>query len=427
MIDLKQLRQNPQTVREALSRRGMGQLVDGVLALDQRRRELLVQVEQYRGQRNQVSERVASIKREHGDAGDLIEAMRTLNAELASLEEQLKDVDAQVLEASLVIPNPPHEDVVPGGEEHNQILSLWGTPRQFSFTPLPHWEIGQNLGILDFDRGGKVSGTRFLFYRGQGAALERALMNFMLAVHVKEHGYTEMLPPYLVSAESCLGTGNLPKFAEEMFQTTDGRFLIPTAEVPLTNYHRDEILSGDALPIKYVAYSPCFRSEAGSAGRDTRGLIRMHQFQKVEMVKFVHPDASYLELESLVDDARAILELLALPYRKVALAAGDLSFSSAKTYDLEVWLPAANTYREISSCSNFEAFQARRAGIRFRPAGGGKVDYVHTLNGSGLAIGRTVAAILENYQMADGRVRVPEVLRPYLGGQELIEPERVPL
>lgn len=348
--------------------------------------------------------------------------MREVGDQIKELDEELRVIEEELNALLLSIPNLPHETVPIGDTEDDNVeIRKWGELPQFDFEPKPHWDVATELGIIDFERAAKVTGSRFVFYKGLGAKLERALMSFMLDLHTEQHGYTEMLPPYLVNRASLTGTGQLPKFEEDVFLVEkEDYFLIPTAEVPVTNYYRDEILSAKDLPAKFAAYSACFRSEAGSAGRDTRGLIRQHQFNKVELVKFVKPEDSYDELEKLTNDAEKVLQLLGLPYRVVAICTGDLGFTAAKKYDLEVWLPSYNTYREISSCSNFEDFQARRANIRFRREPKGKPEFVHTLNGSGLAIGRTVAAILENYQQKDGRVRIPEALRPYMGGKEYI-------
>ncbi|GAB7388482.1 serine--tRNA ligase [Bacillaceae bacterium] len=423
MLDVKLLRNDLQNVKEALRKRGAE--VEGLerfAELDKRRRELLQESESLKNRRNVVSEEVARLKREKQDASRLIEEMKDVAARIKALDEEVRKVESELEQLLLTIPNTPHESVPVGASDADNVpVRHWGEIPQFAFTAKPHWELAANLGILDFEAAGKVTGSRFVFYKGLGARLERALINFMLDLHTQEHGYEEILPPFIVNRDSMTGTGQLPKFAEDAFKLVDtDYFLIPTAEVPVTNYHREEILSADDLPKKYVAYSPCFRSEAGAAGRDTRGLIRQHQFNKVELVKFVKPEDSYAELESLVENAERVLQLLGLPYRVVSLCSGDLGFSAAKTYDLEVWLPSYGTYREISSCSNFEDFQARRANIRFRREPKAKPEFVHTLNGSGLAVGRTLAAVLENYQQKDGSVLVPEALRPYMGGIERI-------
>ncbi|MCU9615352.1 serine--tRNA ligase [Caldibacillus lycopersici] len=418
MFDVKILRSNFEEVQEKLKFRGEDLTDLGKFEqLDSRRRELILQSEKLKKQRNDVSSQVAVLKREKKDADHLIKEMREVGEEIKQLDEELNVVDNELNQLLLSIPNLPHESVPVGeSEDDNVEIRKWGEVPVFDFEPKPHWDIATELGIIDFERAAKVTGSRFTFLKGVGAKLERALISFMLDLHTEEHGYTEMLPPYLVNRTSLTGTGQLPKFAEDAFLVEkEDYFLIPTAEVPVTNYHRDEILSVEDLPLKYAAYSACFRSEAGSAGRDTRGLIRQHQFNKVELVKFVKPEDSYEELEKLVQDAERVLQLLKLPYRVLNMCTADLGFTAAKKYDIEVWLPSYNTYREISSCSNFEAFQARRANIRFRRDPKGKPEHLHTLNGSGLAIGRTVAAILENYQQADGSVLVPEVLRPYLG------------
>ena len=423
MLDVKFVRENPELVEAGLKKRGMEMGLDNFLALEKKRRQTLGEVEQLKSRRNKVSETIAQKKKAGEEAQDLIEEMRAVSQQIKELDEQLKAMEEDIQASLLNIPNIPHDSVPEGlSDEDNQEVRRWGEPRQFDFTPKAHWEIAEDLDILDFERAGKVTGTRFTFYKGLGARLERALINFMLDLHTGEHHYVELFPPFLVNSSSMTGTGQLPKFAEDMFKVENhDLYLIPTAEVPVTNIYANEILDGTQLPIYHCAYSACFRAEAGAHGRDTRGLIRQHQFNKVELVKFAHPDHSYEELEKLTNNAERVLQLLGLPYRVVNLCAGDLGFSSAKTYDLEVWLPAFNNYREISSCSNFGDFQARRANIRFRE-GKSKPRYVHTLNGSGVAVGRTVAAILENYQEADGSVRIPEVLQPYMGGIERIVP-----
>ncbi|MEL7625061.1 MAG: serine--tRNA ligase [Clostridiales bacterium] len=424
MLDAKGIRTNPDKVKEGLIRRNSDPgLVDQFLAADERRRKNLAVSEEKKSQRNKESENVAKMKKAGEDASQVMVRMRELGDEIKALDEELREIDEELQAVLLSIPNVPHESVPAGSdEEANVEVRRWGTPREFAFPAKAHWEIGEALNILDFERAAKVTGARFTFYRGLGARLERALIAFMLDQHTENHGYEELIPPFMVNRDSMVGTGQLPKFAEDMFRLegNQGYYLIPTAEVPVTNYYRDEILEAQQLPIYHCAYTPCFRAEAGSAGRDTRGLIRQHQFNKVEMVKFALPEQSYDELESLTANAEAILKQLELPYRVMALSTGDLGFSSAKTYDLEVWLPSAGMYREISSCSNFEDFQARRANIRFRREPKAKPEFVHTLNGSGLAIGRTTSAILENYQNADGSITIPEVLRPYMGGLEKI-------
>ncbi|MCR4440558.1 MAG: serine--tRNA ligase [Peptococcaceae bacterium] len=423
MLDIKFIRNNPGLVKESLLKRnGTTDLVEEFLAVDEMRREKISTVEQLKNKRNTVSEKIGALKKAGRDAGGLVEEMRTVSRQIKEMDEEIRAIDEKLNSIIMTIPNIPHHTVPVGPDESaNRLERRWGNPRQFDFEPRPHWEIGELLGILDFERAAKVTGARFTFYKGPGARLERALINFMLDLHIGEHGYIELLPPFMVNRDSMTGTGQLPKFEEDMFHLEGiDYFLIPTAEVPVTNIHRDEILNEEDLPIYYAAYSPCFRAEAGAHGRDTRGLIRQHQFNKVEMVKFTHPDTSYEELEKLTANAERVLQLLELPYQVVCLSTGDMGFSSAKTYDLEVWLPSFGTYREISSCSNFEDFQARRANIRFRPSDKGKPQYVHTLNGSGLAIGRTVSAILENYQEEDGSVVVPRALRAYMGGMEKI-------
>jgi len=390
--------------------------------MDVRRRELLQESESLKNRKNVVSQEVARLKKAGENADAIIAEMKQVSDRIKELDDEIRDIEEKLEELLLRIPNIPHETVPVGAsEDDNVVIRTWGEKPQFDFEPLPHWEIAANLDILDFERAGKVTGSRFVFYKGLGARLERALIQFMMDVHSEEFGYTEMLPPLMVNRASLTGTGQLPKFEEDAFKVADtDYFMIPTAEVPVTNYHRDEILSISELPKYYVAYSPCFRAEAGAAGRDTRGIIRQHQFNKVELVKLVLPETSYDELETLTKQAERILQLLGLPYRVVQLCTGDLGFSAAKTYDLEVWLPSQGTYREISSCSNFEDFQARRANIRFRRDANAKPEYVHTLNGSGLAVGRTVAAILENGLQADGSVVIPEVLRPYMRNQMVI-------
>lgn len=425
MLDLKFLRQNPAAVADGMARRRFPFDLDAFLALEERRRALLTAVEQKKGQRNAASAEVAKAKRAGGDAAHILAGLGALSDDIKALDETAKAIDAEVAELLLGVPNLPHATTPDGASENdNPTVRTVGTPRVFSdFAPREHQDIGAALG-LDAERAVKLSGARFVVLRGGLARLERALAAFMLDTHIAEHGYLEVATPYIVSDESLVGTGQLPKFAAELFKIEGAAaYLIPTAEVPVTNLHRGEILPETALPLGYVCHTQCFRSEAGSYGKDTKGLIRLHQFGKVELVRFVHPDASYDELEKLTSHAEAILQALDLPYRVVALCAGDLGFSSAKTYDLEVWLPGQDKYREISSCSNFEDYQARRADIRFKPEGGKKTAYVHTLNGSGLAIGRTMAAILENYVQADGSVVVPKALIPYMGGIEALEPE----
>ncbi|WCK54538.1 serine--tRNA ligase [Aneurinibacillus sp. Ricciae_BoGa-3] len=424
MLDVKRLRNDFESVKKALQNRGEKlNEIDKFAEFDTKRRALLTESEQLKNKRNTVSEQIAVLKKEKKDAADLIAEMKEVSTKIKDFDEEIRVLEEEISQIMLSIPNVPHESVPAGlTEDDNVPIRQWGEPTKFDFEPKPHWEIATELGILDFEAAAKVTGSRFVFYKGLGAKMERALINYMLDLHTMQHGYEEILPPYIVNRESMTGTGQLPKFEEDAFKVADtDYFLIPTAEVPVTNYHRDEILSGDKLPIRYAAFSACFRSEAGSAGRDTRGLIRQHQFNKVELVKFVKPETSYDELESLVGNAEKVLQLLNLPYQVLNMCAGDLGFTAAKKYDIEVWIPSYNTYREISSCSNFEDFQARRAGIRFRRDPKAKPEFVHTLNGSGLAIGRTMAAILENYQQADGSVVIPEALRPYMGGVAKIE------
>ncbi|OCA88600.1 serine--tRNA ligase [Bacillus sp. FJAT-27225] len=423
MLDIKVLRADFEEVKKKLEHRGEDLTDLGKFGeLDRKRRDLIVEAEQLKSKRNEVSQQVAVLKREKKNADELIVQMRDVGDRIKELDHKLRDVEEELDQLMLSIPNLPHESVPVGETEDDNVeIRKWGEVRDFGFEPKPHWDIADHLQILDFERATKVAGSRFVFYKGLGARLERALMNFMLDLHIDEHGYEEVLPPYMVNRTSMTGTGQLPKFEEDAFRIeSEDYFLIPTAEVPVTNLHRDEILHGEQLPIRYAAYSACFRSEAGSAGRDTRGLIRQHQFNKVELVKFVKPEDSYDELEKLTADAEKVLKLLELPYRVLSMCTGDLGFTAAKKYDIEVWIPSYGTYREISSCSNFEAFQARRANIRFRREPGAKPEHVHTLNGSGLAVGRTVAAILENYQQEDGSVVIPEVLRPYMGGRSEI-------
>lgn len=415
MLDMKWMRTNPELVIAGCKRRGDELDMTPFLDADAKRRALTTEIEALQQERNTKSKEIGKLKKNGEDASQIMAEVSAVNEKIKALDGELDAAEKAVRDFAVRIPNIPDDTVPDGGEDDFRVERAVGVPRSFEFEPLAHWDIGENLAILDFERAAKVTGSRFVFYRGLGARLERAVVSFMLDTHTGKHGYTELMPPYMTNSTSDFGTGQLPKFAEDMFhlENTD-YYLIPTAEVPVTNYHRDEILKEADLPYKYCAFSPCFRSEAGSAGRDTRGIIRQHQFHKVELVKLSHPDNSWDELESLTANAEAILQALELPYRVITLAAGDIGFSSAKTYDIEVWLPSYNTYREISSCSNFVDFQARRANLRFRDADG-KVRFVHTLNGSGLAVGRTVAAILENYQNADGSVTVPEALRPYMG------------
>ena len=426
MLDLRMIRQDPERIRQALQNRGEEAPLDELLAMDERRRSILVEVEQLKAKRNSVSEEIARLKREKQDAQSLVEEMRLVSQQIKEMDAEVRDVEAALEDLLLRIPNIPHESVHVGASEaDNKEIRRWGEPRAFDFEPQPHWDLGVNLDILYFERAAKITGSRFYFLKGLGARLERALINFMLDLHVQEHGYTEVLPPYIVNKDSATGTGQLPKFGEDMFKLEGlDYYLIPTAEVPVTNLYRDEILDIEQLPIYHVAYSACFRSEAGSAGRDTRGLIRVHQFDKVELVKFVLPETSYDELEKLTNNAEAVLQRLGLPYRVTQMCTADLGFTAAKKYDPEVWMPSYGRYVEISSCSNFEDFQARRANIRFRRARGAKPEFVHTLNGSGIAVGRCLAAIMENYQQEDGSIVIPEALRPYMGGLERIEPRK---
>ncbi len=423
MLDVKFVRENFEEVKSKLKYRGEDLTgLDQFQALDSRRRELIAEVEKLKSERNEVTNQIAVLKREKKDAEAAILAMREVGDRIKLLDEELSVIEADFETVMLNLPNIPHESAPIGETEDDNIpVRHWGKVPTFDFEPKPHWEVAEGLEILDFERASKVTGSRFVFYKGLGARLERALMSFMLDLHTEEHGYEEALPPYIVNRASLTGTGQLPKFEEDVFKLEGlDYFLIPTAEVPITNLHRDEILSIDQLPLNYAAYSACFRSEAGSAGRDTRGLIRQHQFNKVELVKFVLPENSYEELESLTANAEKVLQLLELPYQVLSMCTGDLGFTAAKKYDIEVWIPSSEKYREISSCSNFEAFQARRANVRFRREANGKPEHVHTLNGSGLAIGRTVAAILENFQQVDGSVLIPKLLQPYMGGRDRI-------
>ena len=427
MLDIRILRQNLDLVRRKMQERGQKIDLDAFAALDGKRRDILQEVEALRNERNTVSKEIGEKKKRKEDASAIIARMGEVSARIKVLEDALNQAEEDLRNLLLTIPNLPHESVVCGaGSEDNPVIRSWGEKPAFDFKPRPHWEIGESLRILDFACGAKITGARFTLYRGLGALLERAIINFMLDLHTSEHGYTEVLTPFMVNRASMTGTGQLPKFEEDLFRVdkTD-YFLIPTAEVPVTNIHRDEILAEKDLPVRYVAYSPCFRAEAGSYGKDTRGLIRQHQFNKVEMVKFTVPENSYDELEKLTANAEEVLRRLGIPFRTVSLCTADLGFSAAKTYDVEAWMPGQDAYREISSCSNFEDFQARRASIRFRRGEQGKVEFVHTLNGSGLAVGRTVVAVLENGQQADGSVLIPEALRPYMKGIDRIPPVRV--
>lgn len=422
MLDIKFVRNNVDLVNEALEKRNAESNLDEFLKLDEERRELIGASEELKKTRNTVSQEIGRLKREKKNADHLTEEMRKVGKDIKKYDERLREVEEQLEDIILNIPNIPNSDVPVGDcDEDNLEVAKWGEPRKFDFEAKAHWDLGEELGILDPSTAAKVTGARFTFLKGAGARLERALVNFMLDMHTKEHGYTEVFPPFMVHRRSMTGTGQLPKFEEDAFKIEGTEyFMIPTAEVPVTNMYREQILDSKELPIKHVAYSACFRAEAGSAGRDTRGLIRQHQFNKVELVKFVKPEESYDELEKLTADAEEVLKRLGLPYRVVTLCTGDLGFSSAKTYDIEVWMPSYNRYVEISSCSNFEDFQARRADIKYRPEDGKKAVHVHTLNGSGVAIGRTVAAIMENYQTEDGNIEVPKALIPYMGGIERI-------
>jgi seryl-tRNA synthetase len=425
MLDLRFVRENIELITEKMADRGEAFDPVEFLYWDGERKRLLQQLETLRAERNRASGQVAALKKQGKDSEVEIAKMKEVSDRIKELDEEVEKCKGRLEEILLQIPNLPHPTVPPGrGSEDNREVRRWGTPPSFDFEPKPHWEIGDALDVIDLGRATKIAGARFPLLKGEGALLERALINFMLDLHTKEHGYTEVFPPLLVNRASMTGTGQLPKFEADLFRTCeDDLFLIPTAEVPMTNIHREEILDGRELPLKYAAYTPCFRREAGSYGKDTRGLIRQHQFNKVELVKFTAPEDSYEELEKLLADAERVLQRLGIPYRVVVLCVGDLGFAAAKTYDIEVWLPSQRCYREISSCSNFEEFQARRASIRYRPDGArGKLEYVHTLNGSGLAVGRTLVAILENFQQADVGVLIPEALRRYMGGLERISP-----
>ncbi len=424
MLDIKVVRDDAQKVKQALFDRGMPEMVadvDAVQELDRRRRAMLVEVEELKHERNKASEEIVRLKKEGSDTSPITERMKGISESIKEIDSGVREVDERIRALMLDIPNIPDPSVPVGPDERANVeVRRWGEKPEFTFKPKPHWEIGESLGVLDFERGAKIAASRFTLLCGAGALLERALINLMLDLHTREHGYTEVFPPILANRDSFTGTGQLPKFEEDMYVCSDGLLLAPTAEVPVTNIHRDEILPEERLPIKYAAYTPCFRREAGSYGKDVRGIIRQHQFNKVELVKFAAPETSFDELESLTLNAEEVLRRLGIHYRVVVLSTGDLGFSSAKTYDLEVWLPGAAEYREISSCSCFTDFQARRMNIRFKPAGGGKPRFVHTLNGSGLAIGRTLAAVLENFQLDDGRVVVPPALQPYMGGRTMI-------
>lgn len=426
MLDLRLVRENLAEIQRRLALRGpdAGAILADFKEVDERRRDAITRSEALKAERNALSAQVAQLKKSGTPAEEQMQRTRSLKDEIERCQAEVLQSEQQMQHLLQQVPNLPHASVPDGtSAEDNVEVRRWGTPRNFEFSPKPHWEIGERLGVLDFERAAKISGARFAVYWDEGARLERALANFMLDTHTREHGYREVLPPFMVNATSLFGTGQLPKFQEDLFRCEGSdHWLIPTAEVPVTNLFRDEVLEESQLPISLVAYTPCFRAEAGSHGKDVRGLIRQHQFQKVELVKFSRPEDSYEEHERLTGHAEAILQALNLPYRVVSLCAGDLGFSAAKTYDLEVWLPGQNVYREISSCSNFESFQARRASIRFRPEGQKKIEFVHTLNGSGLAVGRTWLAVMENYQQADGSVRIPDVLVPYMNGETAIRP-----
>ncbi|MGN0711340.1 MAG: serine--tRNA ligase [Anaerovoracaceae bacterium] len=424
MLDIKKIREDYEGIKASVERRGKGDFgLSNVPALDEKRRDVLAKVEAMKNKQNQASKEIPKLKKEGKDTTALMAEMKTLSEEIKALDAEVSAVEDELKQTLLGVPNTPHPTVPMGKDDADNVeLRKWGEPRKFDFEHKAHWDVGTDLDILDFDRAAKISGARFTVYKGAGARLERAVINFMLNLHTEEHGFTEILPPFMVNRAAMTGTGQLPKFEEDMFYIPQKDFfLVPTAEVPVTNLRGQEIMDEAELPVYYTAYTPCFRAEAGSAGRDTRGLIRQHQFNKVELVKFVKPETSYDELESLTAAAEEVLKRLELPYRVVKLSTGDLGFSSAMTYDIEVWMPSYGRYVEISSCSNFESYQARRANIRFRDGAKGKPEFVHTLNGSGLAVGRTVAAILENYQQADGSVVIPEALKPYMGGIEKIE------
>lgn len=422
MLDLKRIRNNPEEIKKVMGKRVNPEFIDAVVKLDEKRREILVEVEALKSKRNQASAEIPKLKKAGQNVDQLMNDMKKLSDEIKNHDIELSEVDEKIKYNILRIPNIPNEKVPEGDSDVDNLeIRKWGEPTKFDFEPKPHWDLGINLDILDFDRASKIAGSRFTVYKGLGAKLERTIISYFLDCHTENHGYTEILPPYMVNRDSMTGTGQLPKFEEDAFKVeNNGYFLIPTAEVPVTNLYRDEVLKGEELPLKHAAYSACFRAEAGSAGRDTRGLIRQHQFNKVELVKFTKPEQSYEELEKLTNDAENVLKGLGLPYRVVRLCKGDLGFSSAATYDIEVWMPSYNRYVEISSCSNFEDYQARRANIKYKETPKDKPQFVHTLNGSGVAVGRTVAAILENYQNDDGTITIPEALRPYFRGKEII-------
>ncbi|MBS5037611.1 MAG: serine--tRNA ligase [Fusobacterium sp.] len=421
MLDLKFMRENKEQVEKWLKQRGSDLTLDEFVKLDEERRVILGEVEALKNKRNNESAEIARLKKAKEDASELIKAMGEVSAKIKELDEKLAEVDEKIKYIQMTIPNKL-SDTTPIGkdEDENVEIRRWGEPRKFDFEPKSHWEIGEQLGILDFERGSKLSGSRFVLYRGGAARVERALINFMLDLHTEKHGYTEHITPFLVNREICEGTGQLPKFEEDMYRTDDDMFLISTSEITMTNIHRKEILDEKDLPKYYTAYSPCFRREAGSYGKDVKGIIRVHQFNKVEMVKLATPETSYDELEKMVDNAEDVLRILGLPYRVISLCSGDIGFGSAKTYDVEVWLPSQNKYREISSCSNCEDFQARRMGLKYRPNGSNKSEFVHTLNGSGLAVGRTLVAIMENYQQEDGSFLIPDALVPYMNGVKVV-------
>ncbi len=421
MLDLKFMRENKEQVETWLRQRGSDLTLDEFAKLDEERREILGEVEALKNKRNSESAEIARLKKAKEDASELIKAMGEVSAKIKELDEKLAQVDEKIKYIQMTIPNKLSETTPIGKDEDENVeIRRWGEPRKFDFEPKSHWEIGEKLGILDFERGSKLSGSRFVLYRGGAARVERALINFMLDLHTEKHGYTEHITPFLVNREICEGTGQLPKFEEDMYRTDDDMFLISTSEITMTNIHRKEILDEKDLPKYYTAYSPCFRREAGSYGKDVKGIIRVHQFNKVEMVKLATPETSYDELEKMVDNAEDVLRILGLPYRVISLCSGDIGFGSAKTYDVEVWLPSQNKYREISSCSNCEDFQARRMGLKYRPNGSTKSEFVHTLNGSGLAVGRTLVAIMENYQQEDGSFLIPDALVPYMNGVKVV-------
>ena len=421
MLDLKFMRENKEQVEKWLKQRGSDLTLDEFAKLDEERREILGEVEALKNKRNNESAEIARLKKAKEDASELIKAMGEVSAKIKELDEKLAQVDEKIKYIQMTIPNKLSETTPIGKDEDENVeIRRWGEPRKFDFEPKSHWEIGEKLGILDFERGSKLSGSRFVLYRGGAARVERALINFMLDLHTEKHGYTEHITPFLVNREICEGTGQLPKFEEDMYRTDDDMFLISTSEITMTNIHRKEILDEKDLPKYYTAYSPCFRREAGSYGKDVKGIIRVHQFNKVEMVKLATPETSYDELEKMVDNAEDVLRILGLPYRVISLCSGDIGFGSAKTYDVEVWLPSQNKYREISSCSNCEDFQARRMGLKYRPNGSSKSEFVHTLNGSGLAVGRTLVAIMENYQQEDGSFLIPDALVPYMNGVKVV-------